>query len=65
MFIAKFTFIIYNLYKININNEKFLKESLFHISKIVENFLKELIIFVVEINLITQIKKIYAENEIA
>ena len=38
MFIAKFAFIIYNLYKININNEK---------------FLKKLIIFVVEIDLIT------------
>ena len=65
MFVAKFAFIIYDLYKININSEKFLKKSLFHISRIVENFLKKLTIFVVKINLITQIKKIYVKNEIA
>ena len=65
MFVAKFIFIIYNLYKININNKFFLKKSLFYISKIVEKFLKKLIILVVKIDLITQIKKMYIKNEIA
>ena len=65
MFIAKFKFIIYNLYKININNEIFLKKSLFYILKIVKKNLKKLTIFIIKINLITQIKKIYAKNEIA
>ena len=65
MFIAKFAFIIYDLYKTNINNEIFLKKSLFYILKIVEKFLKKLIIFIVKIDLITQIKEMYIENEIA
>ena len=65
MFIAKFIFIIYSLYKININNEIFLKKSLFYISKIIKKKLKKLIIFVIKINLIMQIKKIYVKNEIA
>ena len=65
MFVVKFIFIIYDLYKININNEIFLKKSLFYILRIVKKFLKKLTIFVIKVYLITQIKKIYAKNEIA
>ena len=53
---------MYNFYKINIDNEKLLKESLFDISKLVEKFLKESIIFVIIFNLLIAIKEKYEKN---
>ena len=47
----KFTFIIYNLYKINANNEKLMKKSSFQISRNVEKSIEKLTNFVIEINL--------------
>ena len=55
---------IYNFYKINIDNEKLLKESLFDVSKFIEKSLKELIIFVITFDLLIVIKKEYENNDI-
>ena len=53
---------MYNLYKININNEKLLKKSLFDILRSVEKSLKELTIFVITFDLLITMKKKY-END--
>ena len=50
--IIEFIFIIYNLYKINMNNKKSLKKSLSRISRNIEELLKELINFIIKKNLI-------------
>ena len=55
---------IYNFYKINIDNEKLLKESLFDVSKFIEKSLKESIIFVITFDLLIVIKKEYENNDI-
>ena len=57
--VFEFVFIIYDLCEININDKKLLKELLFDILKFVEKLLKELIIFVINSELINQIKKKY------
>ena len=48
----KFIFIIYNLYKINVNNKKFLKKSLFYILRNTKKLIKELINLIIISNLI-------------
>ena len=55
---------MYNFYKININNKKLLKESLFNVLKLVKKSLKELITFVVIFNLLITIKKEYENDNV-
>ena len=53
VFITEFTFIIYNLYKIGVNNEKSLEESLSYASRNVEKFIKKLANLVISSDFIT------------
>ena len=62
--ISKFALIIYDLYEINIDNEKSLKESLFNVLKLIEKSLKELITFIITFDLLIAIKKEYEKNNI-
>ena len=55
---------MYNLYKININNEKSLKESLFDVLKSVKKSLKESITFVVTFDLLIAMKKEYENDNV-
>ena len=55
---------MYNFYKISIDNKKSLKESLFDALRFVEKFLKELTIFVITFNLLIAIKKEYKSDNI-
>ena len=55
---------IYNLYKINIDNKKLLKKSLFDISKFIKKILKKSIIFIIIFNLLIMIKKNEKNNVI-
>ena len=55
---------IYNFYKINIDNEKFLKKSLFNVLRFIKEFLKELTILVVTFNLLIAIKKKYEGDNV-
>ena len=54
---------IYELYKIDIDNKKLLKELLLNISRSIEKLLKELIVFVIILNLIKRIKDKYKKNK--
>ena len=54
--ISKIAQIIYELYKINIDNKKLLKELLSNISRTIEKSLKELIALIITLNLIRRIK---------
>ena len=60
--IMKLIFIIYDLYKINVNNEKSLKESLSQASENAEKSIKKSASLVIEIDLIIRIKKIYKKK---
>ena len=55
---------IYNFYKINIDNEKFLKKSLFNVLRFIKEFLKELTILVVTFDLLIAIKKKYEGDNV-
>ena len=48
---------IYNFYKINIDNEKLLKKSLFNVSRFIKKSLKKLITFIITFNLLIAMKK--------
>ena len=52
------------MYKINTNNKKLLKESLLDILRSIKKLLKELIVFVITIDLIKRIKDAYKEDKI-
>ena len=54
--IFKIAQIIYELYEIDIDNEKLLKELLFNISRAVKKSLKESIALIITSNLIRRIK---------
>ena len=54
--ISKIAQIIYELYKINIDNKKLLKELLSNISRTIEKSLKELTALIITLNLIRRIK---------
>ena len=64
IFITEFAFMIYDLCETNVIDKKSIKESLYHVSRNTEKSEKELINFVTQKNLITQLKKIYEENDI-
>ena len=55
---------MYNFYKINIDNEKLLKKSLFNASRFIKKSLKELTIFVITFDLLIAIKKEYKNDNI-
>ena len=55
---------MYNFYEININNKKFLKESLFDISRFIKKSLKELTILVITFDLLIAMKKEYESDDI-
>lgn len=55
---------MYNLYKININNEKLLKESLSNTPRPIKELLKELTSFIITSNLLITIKKEYENDNI-
>ena len=55
---------IYDFYKININNEKSLKESLFNALKLIEKSLKKSITLVATFDLLIAIKKGYENDNV-
>ena len=61
--IMKFIFIIYNLYKINANNEKLLKKLSSQISRNIEKLIEKLTNLIIKINFIIRIK-IYIKKTI-
>ena len=64
IFIFKFALIMYNFYKTNIDNEKFLKKSLFNTSKSIKKSLKKLTIFIITFNLLITMKEKYENDNI-
>ena len=55
---------IYDLCKIDIDNEKLLKKLLSDISRSIKKLLKKLIIFITNPDFVKQMKKKYPDNDI-